>query len=340
MTDPRLTDPAWLRDMCACAECRDPHSGQHLLDIGDLAGWVISRTATVDRHRMVHAELTRPVDGVHKVRFELPAEPVGACSTWGAEHLARLRSRATPWGESPDRFVADLANDGIALLTDVEPETGRVLDVARRVGFVRATNYGELFDVEAVPQPTNLAYSPVGLPLHTDNPYRSPRPTVQLLHCLRPAAAGGASQFSDGFRAAEQLRAEAPQHFEVLTATSVEFRFRDTEVDLCARRPLVDVGPDGALRSVAVNHRSMQAGSLRGDTAAFYSAYGRFASLLQSPDAVVSLTLAEGELVAFDNRRVLHARSGFDSSAGRHLQGCYIDIDAVASAARVLNRSS
>lgn len=45
--------------------------------------------------------------------------------------------------------------------------------------------------------------------------------------------------------------------------------------------------------------------------------------------------LAAGEVLLVDNRRVLHARTEFDPSDGRHLQGCYIDIDAVESRARL-----
>ena len=48
----------------------------------------------------------------------------------------------------------------------------------------------------------------------------------------------------------------------------------------------------------------------------------------------IELTLAAGDAIVFDNRRVLHARTGFDPSEGRHLQGCYVDIDAIASTAR------
>ncbi len=43
----------------------------------------------------------------------------------------------------------------------------------------------------------------------------------------------------------------------------------------------------------------------------------------------------DGELVAFDNRRVLHGRRAFKSTERRHLQGCYIDIDAIHSTARL-----
>lgn len=69
-------------------------------------------------------------------------------------------------------------------------------------------------------------------------------------------------------------------------------------------------------------------------SAAFYDAYLLFVERLNSEDFVLALDLVAGDVVAFDNRRVLHARTAFDARSARQLQGCYIDIDAVQSAAR------
>ena len=82
-----------------------------------------------------------------------------------------------------------------------------MLAVARSLGYVRETNYGRLFDVRAEPAAANLAFTRLPIAPHTDNPYRDPVPTVQLLHCLHAAADGGGdSTFTDGFRAAAELR--------------------------------------------------------------------------------------------------------------------------------------
>ncbi len=67
----------------------------------------------------------------------------------------------------------------------------------------------------------------------------------------------------------------------------------------------------------------------------FYPAYFRFCQLLESRQFTTELKLDAGDLIAFDNRRVLHARTSFSADADRHLQGCYIDMDAVHSRARV-----
>jgi alpha-ketoglutarate-dependent taurine dioxygenase len=79
-----------------------------------------------------------------------------------------------------------------------------------RIGRVAETNYGLVFDVRAVPQPENLAYSDVGLGLHTDNPYREPVPGFQALHTLVAAPDGGDNLFADGWALAAHLRDTDP----------------------------------------------------------------------------------------------------------------------------------
>ena len=109
-----------------------------------------------------------------------------------------------------------------------------MLSVAGTLGYVRETNYGRLFDVRVQATPANLAFT--GLPIgpHTDNPYRDPVPTLQLLHCLANAADGGESGLLDGFRAAALLRSEDPAAFACLTGTPVTFGYSDATCELRA----------------------------------------------------------------------------------------------------------
>ena len=70
-----------------------------------------------------------------------------------------------------------------------------------------------------------------------------------------------------------------------------------------------------------------------------YRARTAFDRLCRSPAFEIRFRLDPGELVMFDNRRLLHGRTGFEPAEGlRHLQGCYIDGDGPKSLYRVLNR--
>ncbi|HEY5663165.1 MAG TPA: TauD/TfdA family dioxygenase [Ilumatobacter sp.] len=315
-------DPVQARDACRCSACRDTVSDQHLLDIHDVVGWTVLGTRR--GAGVLEVDLARGGDTHRAVIPDGVAAAADQRVPWptGFDLAARRRG--------PDDAVAiagDVVTMGVAFVGGVPVDDGEVLRFASRLGFVRETNYGRLFDVRAEPDAGNLAYTPLALPLHTDNPYRDPTPTVQVLHCLRPAAAGGATVLSDGLAAAEWLRVHDPASFAVLTTTPVTFRYHDAGVDLRCTRTVIDLAADATVRGVAVNHRSLATAV----DARFAAALEAFVDRLER--TAVQLVLAAGEAIVFDNRRILHARTGFDASSGRLLQGCYIDIDALVSTA-------
>ena len=153
----------------------------------------------------------------------------------------------------------------------------------RCVGRVLETNYGLTFDVRSVPQPENLAYSDLGLGLHTDNPYREPVPGFQALHALIPSNEGGDSLFADGFALAAHLRATAPEAFALLTTTAVPFLYRSGDAELYAERPLIQLSTRGDIAAVHYNSRSIAPLHLTRSRGADASmrAYRRFAALLR-----------------------------------------------------------
>lgn len=221
-----------------------------------------------------------------------------------------------------DRYRADdavragcldaVATLGFALLRGVPVTPGAVLRVAKTFGFVRRTNYGKLFDVRVVADPANLAFTSRAIPPHTDNPYRDPVPTLQLLHCLRDASLGGDTGLVDGFAAAAALRREDPASFAVLTATRWPFGYSDEKTELRARAPLIALTPDGRITAVRLNNRSMGALRLPYEQAeAAYAAYRAWVSLLSRPESLLTLRLVPGDCLIFDNTRVLHARTAF-----------------------------
>ena len=76
-------------------------------------------------------------------------------------------------------------------------------------------------------------------------------------------------------------------------------------------------------------------------TIALYKAYSCFIRLTREERFQFFHRLNSGDLIVFDNRRVLHARNAFDLKTGsRHLQGCYVDRDELLSRIRVLERDA
>lgn len=112
-----------------------------------------------------------------------------------------------------EAWLAAVAASGIAVLGGVGTSEGGLNGVVELFGFIRETNYGRIFDVVTTVDPRNLAFTSLPLGPHTDNPYREPPPSLQLLHCLASSPAGGESIFVDGLEAAKRLAEEDPDAF-------------------------------------------------------------------------------------------------------------------------------
>jgi gamma-butyrobetaine dioxygenase len=336
-----------LRDACPCASCRHPVSGQRLFESHHVLPNARIETAHFDGN-VLEVEWS---DG-HRSTFErawLAAEA-------RANELGRRPSRRIfVWDAElgstfePERYadvVADraarmrwlgaLAEYGFAVLKGCPLESGTVAEVAELFGHIRETNYGRVFDVNVRVDATNLADTSLPLSLHTDNPYRTPAPTLQLLHCLESSAEGGETVLVDGFRAVEQLE---PRHLKTLAKTSVRYAYTDETAALEADVPVLELDSEGFPTALHVNNRSKRTPVGPHTTvASWYEAYFALMSILERTDGQVVFRLEPGDVLAFDNLRVLHARTSFSGEGTRRLQGCYADRDALESALAVLAR--
>ncbi|KAG7170366.1 Gamma-butyrobetaine dioxygenase-like 3 [Homarus americanus] len=97
--------------------------------------------------------------------------------------------------------------------------------------------------------------------------------------------------------------------------------------------PILCTNREGDVTEVHYNNRTMK--PLQAPThvvTPFYHAYKLFSDKLRDPASCLEFNMVPGDLVAFNNRRVLHGRTAFDATkVDRHLQGCYVDIDEAFS---------
>jgi gamma-butyrobetaine dioxygenase len=342
----------WLRDNCQCTLCRHPGNGQKLYEITDLPSDLGARASG----GLADGGLDVLWSDGHRSRYT---------AQWLRAHLLDDASRAqrrvkpllwdrsiasqlpeAPWPALCDDPVTELAwlerysALGFGLLHQVPCESGMVATVGDRLGHVRVTNYGRLFDVKSVPHPNNLADTALGLGAHSDNPYREPSPGIQLLHCLECEAPGGDTFLVDGFQCARLLREEDRAAFELLASVPMNFRYASVDAELCARQTLISLDADGEVNSVHFNNRSADWLDAPAQVAGpWYRAYMAFARILKRPVLELTFRLAPGDCVVMRNDRTLHGRTAFDPNLGRrHLQGCYIDRDGVESRRLVLRR--
>ena len=287
---------------------------------------------------------------------------------WGSEEAAQVRGELRD-GHGPLRFewkdlqenpsvakrwIEAMHSHGLALVAGLPSSEDKPFEgvhaFARSLGtFLAPSVYGETFQIKSVASPNNLAYSSLGLQMHTDLPFNEQPPGIQLFHCLQQAEEGGESIAMDGFAAAESLRQQDPEAFQTLCEHPIGFQDVTKDWFLSAKHPTFEL--DGAasadtaskLRRLNFNERARDswrhwnpAASLQQEERV-YEAMRKFEELVEDRSRYVSLRLMPGEMICTDNWRVMHSRSSFLGS--RYFVGAYLDWDAVRGRWRSLSNT-
>ncbi|SLN32508.1 Gamma-butyrobetaine dioxygenase [Roseovarius litorisediminis] len=344
----------WLRDNALDPDTRDPRNGQRLITLSDIPEDVTisdAHTQAGQLHCTFQPEdktVSFPLAWLRAHAYDHPHKDRPGRLPDQAEQWDATLSSNVPTGHLPTLqsdpierrdWLAHIRRYGFAKVTGLQPESGALFGIVDLFGYVRETNYGRHFEVRTEVHPTNLAYTGLGLQAHTDNPYRDPVPTLQVLACLENSAAGGENMVVDGFAAARRLQSEDPHGFDLLTRHCARFAYEGSAgVALRSRRPMIELSPDGTLQAIRFNARS--AAPLTDVPfdymAAYYGAYRRLSRIIDDPSMEVTFKLAPGEAFIVDNTRVLHARKGYSGEGHRWLQGCYADKDGLLSTLNAL----
>lgn len=345
----------WLLDCALDPSVRDPRNGQRLVTLTGQPSDPRIAAAHLD-DELVHftlepggRALTYSADWLREHAYDgphstTPGRLPGHVQTWDASSAdVPLTTAFDDFAQSDDalaEWLGAVHRHGVGRIVGGPVAEGALFDVVARFSHVRETNYGRHFEVRTEANPVNLAFTRDALPAHTDNPYRDQQPTLQLLYCLDNSAKGGESVVVDGFRAVEILEREQPGALALLSGHCARYAYAgDASVHLESRQPMIELAPDGELRAVRMNNRSIA--PLRDvpfeRMVDYYGAYRAFEAIVARESLHVTFELAPGECFLVDNTRVMHSRMGFAAAGSRWLQGCYADREGLRSKLAVLN---
>ena len=235
-----------------------------------------------------------------------------------------------------ERLLAAVERYGFALVEGAPATPKDSAALARRVGYLRETIFGAFWDFTADLAKADTAYTNLELRPHTDGTYAFDAPGLQLLHCLRFTGSGGESVLVDGFRIAEELRSAEPEAYATLSRIEVTGQYIGDGSHLMAARPVFR-HEHGQLVQVTFNNYDRAPFRLPDDEmGAFYQALRSFEELANSARLQWRHPLRPGEVLLFDNWRVLHGRAAYQGE--RRLCGCYLNREDFESRLRLLRQ--
>ncbi|KAK4684121.1 hypothetical protein P7C73_g6081, partial [Tremellales sp. Uapishka_1] len=282
--------------------------------------------------------------------------------------------------EGTYRLLSQLHRFGLVILRGVPTDSPSneecaLRKVANSIGEIRNSFYGETWDVKSVKESKNVAYTDLDLGLHMDLLYFSSPPRFQMLHCLRNRVHGGESYFVDSTKVAHELRLQRPHLYHLLRNKAIRFEYdNDGHYLTHSHKVVEDPGGDSHLSSfqAVVNWSppfqaptdgfsppSFDVPKAKMTEDKVYQAWEEFDRRLNAQNERFEIKMEEGDLVVFDNRRILHARKSFrdwtakeaaearaegretrtaEGEPTRWLKGCYLDGETVWDKLVVLGR--
>ncbi|KAF2773392.1 Clavaminate synthase-like protein [Teratosphaeria nubilosa] len=243
----RDLSPLLLRDMCTCPKCVDPSSRQKYFSTVDIPDSISAQEIPSDQPDSLTLQWHNDINGYNSDHTtSLPLDSIHALLAHGKPETHAPLPDRTIWDAAafthtiPDiDYAAYMTSDttlhqtlqqlhthGLAFLTNVPATETSVSTIGERIGPIKNTFYGYTWDVRSVPQAKNVAYTAQDLGFHMDLMYMQQPPHLQLLHCIRSSSHGGASLFTDSYRAIRALfHQKNLALFYALAALPVNFHY-------------------------------------------------------------------------------------------------------------------
>ncbi|XP_020802902.1 gamma-butyrobetaine dioxygenase [Drosophila serrata] len=354
----------WLRDNCQCSECF--HASTRARKSNWERGPVNIEVAKVD-YNQKQQQLEVVWQDKHKSSFDiawLRERDFGEAARqryldevykppvqlWGKSQFEAVRKEfnyqdVIQQDAVLQAWLEALAIQGFAILKGAPDDINVAKHLAERIGYIKRTTYGDVFEVKSKPNAGNYAYLMTPLPLHTDMPYYEYKAGINILHTLvQSASSGGANTLTDGFNVANEMRRQHPEDFDVLRSVPVNWFDIGHDGDATRpfhsiwRSPVICLDVDGGYARINQNttKRDSRFTVPLEQVVAWYRAYDKFLELAHS-EAVEFKTQA-GDVFVFNNLRMLHGRTAYEDAPGnkRHLVGAYVDWDIIYSKLRTL----
>lgn len=264
-------------------------------------------------------------------------------STWDAETFEQLHQKLNnnkfyQMTECAPKVLQDIYVYGFAFVDEVPISLEATKEVSETISIIRPTHYDlGVWDFTSDLAKKDTAYTSLAINMHTDGNYWNEPPGLQLFHLLEHSGGkGGETRIVDVSKVLEVLVSLAKEDeswrctLDVLTTQPLSFHQAGEEGSFYIQDqfPILTVSKELELLQCRWNNSDRSPKiplPCKFPMGQVYEALFRFNSLVNDPKYYVQFQLKPGQILVFDNWRVLHARNAF--TGYRRLCGSYLTRD-------------
>ncbi|MGB1239391.1 MAG: clavaminate synthase family protein [Pseudomonadales bacterium] len=223
---------------------------------------------------------------------------------------------------------------GVAIIRDVPKKVAAAREVMERISYIRSSIFGDMWELKSDGKIADTGSTPLDISPHSDGTYCHDAPGVMSLLCIDYEAQGGDNVLVDGFKIAQIMQRDYPQEYALLSRVDIPGQYIGDGAYLVAQRPVFR-HQNGRLIQVSFNNHDRAPFVLpEPQMSQIYQALKIFDQLSKDSANQFILAMRPGDMIVFDNWRLLHGRKAFEGQ--RHMAGSYINREDFESRLRML----
>ncbi|NEP49276.1 MAG: taurine catabolism dioxygenase TauD [Moorea sp. SIO3C2] len=338
----------WLRHHCLCSQCCDAWSGQKIYDINSctnppqpLSVTRNDKNLIIDWQEDPQHQSVFPISWLLNHAYDPEPNPnfEPEYILWDTDWLRAHPPQQHDFSNcNPETWMNQLYVLGFTLIKNVPHEA--LESFLTLIGPIREyARDGKFSILKSVRPSSEYACSDLGsssneLIPHNDIVSWDASPIVGALYCVENTTSGGESILIDGFKMAEDLRREEPEHFSALTEILVDYwhYFDCGSYLMRSKKPLIELNRKDEVVSIYYSYKNMNINLPFDQIQRFYEALSVFMGYVRSQKYQYNFRIQAGDCLLFNNSRMLHGRKSFDPSTGfRYLETAAVEWDYLRS---------
>ncbi|AYV85189.1 MAG: gamma-butyrobetaine dioxygenase [Satyrvirus sp.] len=157
-----------------------------------------------------------------------------------------------------------------------------------------------------------LGYTNDIVDMHTDQTFIENCPPFQALHCMQKAESGGANMIIDAKKVYNMMKEFFPLEAQLLCTQPILFHRKQKDYESKLEKPIIKLDSNGDFKQIRSSYFTLAPFDVPFNMMVpYYTAYNRFHELVRKPESQIIIQLEPGEIIIYDNHRMMHGRMAF-----------------------------
>ena len=232
-------------------------------------------------------------------------------------------------------LLENLAHFGVCKVIGAEPIKAQAGQLIQRFSYLRQSIFGDIVEIKPSSDSNDDQTH-----IHTDGTFNYDPPGIKLVQSLETNSVSCKMVFVDGLAVVDKIKNKSPQTLNLLQNEIASYQYIMQDINLIVSEPIVILDKNRCLQRIRYNPK-LRVPFNETDvqkTQVLETLEKKFKEYIEEEAQKLTISLSSGEMVLWDNWRVLHGGSAMNGN--HNLAVCIANMEDFHSRLRVIQNKN